>query len=268
MKKEGSILPEAVDALLLLGWMEQDDAIGFLRQNVGPGEPMAENAACELWRQFYARTRAVASSRTYNPPDWCAVRSEAAVRLLDRAGGRVASVVAVDPAALVAFQFYLDSGRVADLGRSGSSWPDLCLQAERPRSSLHVTRDGNSLFFDVPHGEHVMMLTAEGELRVQQNDPYVKVADIGSGRLMLRAGYHRAAAYMLADPAPDEPFLAALTRDELVELDLPGIREKLTAASPPLLGDFLAPGLTKGVKTQKYRFRFKVTAEMESIPIE
>ncbi|MGH9415560.1 MAG: hypothetical protein ACRD01_02935 [Terriglobales bacterium] len=67
-----------------------------------------------------------------------------------------------------------------------------------------------------------MKLTRDGELRVEQAHPYVMVGDLGGGRLMLRGGYHRAYAYMLTEPSPTEPFLAALTEDKFTELEIPG----------------------------------------------
>jgi len=85
---------------------------------------------------------------------------------------------------------------------------------------------------------------------------------------MLRGGYHRAYAYMRARPAPTEPFLAALTENPLIELDLPGRRDILLAPRPPLLADFLDPDLVLAATKIKMRFRFKVTVEMDAIPLD
>lgn len=260
-------MPERIDALLLLGWMEEAEALGFVRQS-GTLEPFDEGAARQIWRQYRHRTHAAAFSRLYRPPDYRIIESEAAARFVAEAGGPVKVVIAVDPGQLLAFQFYLAMERVQEFAASEGTWAERCLPTERPRAALAIAREGNSLYFDVPHAEHVLRLTAEGELKVDQCDPYVKVADLGGGRLMLRAGYHRAYSYLRARPRPAEPFLAALTEGELPELDLPGVRSKMASDHPPLVGDFLTSDLAWATKIQKLRFRFQITAEMHQIAAE
>jgi len=247
--------------------MDEADAIDYLTESCTWSEPMSPIEAGRVWRDARARTLAAARSRIYRSPSY-RVRSDIIAReFMHAAGGRVKAVVEVDPEQLVAFQFYVASERSAFHAADGT-WATRCLPTRRSPNALQVRSEGNSMYFDVPHGEHILMLTPEGELRIEQNHPYVMVADIGDGRMLLRAGYHRAFAYISAASAPREPFLAALTEHRLVELEIPGMRAKLSAASPPLVGDFLNPELVLPVKAARVRHQFKITVEMRHIPVE
>lgn len=262
-------MPQTLETLNLLGWMEEDDARRFLLSQAGLGSgPTDGTSARRLWSDYRDRTMAAAAARDYAPPCCTRVHCPAGERLIKYCGGRVKSIVAVNPAELLAFQFFVSLPRTAEHQAVESSWEERCLPNERLRAALKIEQEGNSLVFDVPHGEHVLILTPEGELRVDQNHPFVMVRDIGDGRLMLRAGYHRAYAYLTAQPRPAEPFLAAVTDHPLVELEIPGMRAKLTSPHPPLVGDFLDPDLVVAAKTPKMRYRFKITAEMNAVPCE
>lgn len=258
-------MSEAIESLALLGWMGEDEAIHFLRHDRVGEPPPDEDSARILWQEFHLRTLA-ARIKASTPASCRRVDTADADRFLEAAGGAAQAVVSVDPAQLLAFQFYVAIDRSAAHVETAKPWSELCLPTQRPPVALSIQQDGNRLSFEVPHAEHVLVLTPGGQLRVDQNHPFVMVGDIGNGRLLLRGGYHRAYAYLSAHPAPDQPFLAALIDGPCNELEIPGMREKLTSSRPPLMGDFLNPELVFRARKLKVRYRFTISAEMHRVP--
>jgi len=261
-------LRETIDSLVLLGWLEEAEALRFLRDECVFSRPLSLAGARSLWHTYRRRTEAAAASRLGAPAEPRPVTTTHAKRFLELARGclNASAVVAVDPAKLLAFQFSLSTGRSAEHAAARATWAERCLLTERPRCALPVTRTANSIFFDIPHAEHALTLTPEGELRIEQFPAFSMIVPVGGG-FMLRAGYHRAYAYLNARPTPQEPFLAAVTEGNLTELRDPQLRAKLTSSHPPLVGDFLNANLAMPVKALKYRFRFKVSVELKRVPV-
>lgn len=257
-----------VDSLALLGWMDEDEALHLLREQCVLRQPLSDEAARSLWSRYRDRTEAASGAATFSAVAMRPATGERVEKFLAATRGFASAVVEVEPAKLIAHQFVLATTRSAEHAASSTSWAERCLPTERPAHALQITQRGNSILFEVPHGEHALIVTPEGQLRVDQFPPFVMLATVRD-RLVLRAGYHRAYAYQSARPVPAEPFLAAMTDGAgLHDLHEPSLLAKLTAVRPPLLGDFLNPDLALPVRAIMRRFRFKVTAEMEAVPID
>lgn len=260
---------QTIDALALIGWMDEVEAVRFLVDGCVAPRARTETEARATWRAYRDRTLAAASARPLRAARVRLVETDQSARFLAAVRGFADRVVEVNPADLLALQFRVALWRSEEhaAGAATATWAERCLVADRPRQALPVTAEGNSLTFDLPHGEHALVLSPEGELRVDQSPGFVIIGPVGDTYL-LRGGYHRAYAYLRTFPAPTEPFLAAVCDGEPRELRDPALRAKLTSDQPPLVGDFLNPDLAMPVKLVKHRYRFKVTAEMSYIPLD
>ncbi|HWG36209.1 MAG TPA: hypothetical protein VN690_00685 [Terriglobales bacterium] len=259
-------MPETINAIALLGWMEEVEALRFLCQNCAGSEQRNEDTARSVWLRARRRVRAAIANRAYVPARATTIDNEGTREFLKCAGTYATGVVAVDPASLIAHQFVVSGDRAIEHLAANSSWAERCLQLERPSRALPVAHERNSIIFDVPHGEHVLALTPGGELRIEQLPACAMVVPVGDG-YMLRAGYHRAYAYMRADPAPVEPFLAGLSPYGLVELEDPALRDKILSRRPPLVGDYIESAFSANFQVLKKRFRFKITADLDVVPM-
>ncbi|HWG37288.1 MAG TPA: hypothetical protein VN690_06175 [Terriglobales bacterium] len=250
--------------------MEEREAIHFLCDHCVFRPRLNAAQARAIWFGYHRRTIEIcASPQQPQAPGAVPLDGAAppAAQFLAAIGATtdVTGVVAAGPRGLLAYQFGVTVDRAHEHGALRSTWAERCLVVDRPRSSLVIKRDGDSLFFDVPHAEHLLTLSPEGALSIDQVPGYVMVVPFGSG-LVLKAGYHRAYAYLSARPGPREPFVAAMTKIVPGEiLDAP-LRGQLEADRPPLVGDFLNPALALAVRTHRQRYRFKITATMQALP--
>ncbi len=63
-------MPETIDLLALLGWMDETEAAAYLRQGRVGAEPLSEAAAQRIWSEYRGRTAAAALERGYQPPGY------------------------------------------------------------------------------------------------------------------------------------------------------------------------------------------------------
>src|SRR6185437_15509773 len=154
-------MPQTVSCISLLGWMEEGDAVDYLTEGCVSKAPMTRDEAGRIWREMRDKTHAAARARGYAIPSWRASNGEAASQFLSKVGEPVKSVIEIDPARLIAFQFYVAKERSAFHMGKPDNWAQRCLPTERLRASLQIASDGNCIFFDVPHAEHVLTLTKE-----------------------------------------------------------------------------------------------------------
>ncbi len=107
--------------------------------------------------------------------------------------------------------------------------------------------EGDTIKFNLPHAEHMIGFQPDGAFRIQQGAGFVSVVDLGGGRLLLKAGYHRSFAFARAamnDPdAKDRCELVALTTSLPPPLvaNFPthqGLRTMVFGSRPPLFSDF------------------------------
>ena len=176
-------------------------------------------------------------------------------------GPEVSDVININPMDLVIFQFQVVTDRADHHHTQPGGWTRKTLLIDRPGAQLPMRIEGDTIKFTLPHAEH-MFAFQNGAFQIQQGAGFVSTVDVGGGKLLLKAGYHRSFAF--ARVAMNEP--DAKERCELVALttSLPpqlwpasphqGLKTKVFGSRPPLFSDFFDPDLAMAVKLRKKRW--------------
>jgi hypothetical protein len=253
-----------VSAIALLGWMEREDAIRFLLEQCLFDPPLDRLQAEALWTQYSERVQAL-PPRNPQPPQRLPVaqanRGIVADFLARFRGPEVSDVININPMGLLVHQTVVVTERADHHDQQAGGWARKTLVIDRPTVQLPVSVEGDTIKFALPHAEH-MFAFQNGWFQIQQGAGFVSVVDIGQGRLLLKAGYHRSFAFARA--AMNEP--EARDKCELVALttSLPpalvpgaphqGLRMMVFGACPPLFSDFFAPDFAMTVRLRKKRW--------------
>lgn len=267
--------PSTVDAIVLLGWMERDEAVGFLRDQCYFESALDNQQAEALWNQYHARVEALPvrnippTQRYPIPPGEQSLVREFLRRFRGN-NSDVTDVLRVDPMELVAFQTVVVSDRADHHHRQGGGWSRKTLVIDRPTANLPMRIEGDTIKLILPHAEHMIGQQPDGAFRIVQFAGFVSVVDLGAGRLLLKAGYHRSFAFARAvmnEPdAKDKLELVALTTNLPPQLSpafpQPGLRTMVFGSRPPLFSDFFVPDLAMAVKLRKKRWEthIRITA--------
>lgn len=255
--------PLTVDGVLLLGWMEREEALWWLRDRCWFDPPLNEAQADELWKEYRARVAAL-PERNIQPvvrmPIPQVHRQHVNNFLTRLRGPEVTDVLNINPLDLVVHQTYVVTERANHHAQQNTSWAAKTLVIDRPAPDIPIRYEDKGVIFSLPHAEHMIALQPDGAFRIHQGGGFVSVVEIG-GRLLLSAGYHRSFAFARA--AMNEP--DAIDRCELVALTvtLPaqvsavfpnqGLRTMVLGSRPPLFSDFFSD-LAMTVKLRKKRW--------------
>jgi len=253
-KREANTMPSAVRAKLLLGWMEETEAMQWLLKEYAGDIPFTEETAKELWQKYRDKV-ALLPQRTATPPTCLVDRTQKERYEEDyfiKKHAKKPHILRVvkldDPSKLVIHQLmvvlpqserYLSAmkdhgGRTrTSLGRG------LSFEGVHPKAR----KEGNLLIKTMPHAEFSVTRSDQEDFDVREEDRHIAVKEFG-GRMLLHAGYHRAHISMYRS-APEEtvlPLFAALESDVdgffSVGSKLPFKRDMVRGGCPPLLGDF------------------------------
>jgi hypothetical protein len=256
--------PSTMDGILLLAWMEKDEALLWLRKNCWFDPELTDQQAEELWTPYRDRMLAL-PERNYQPVQRLAI-PQAQRQLVNQflarfRGPEVLDVININPLDLVIYQKYVVTDRCDHHATQSGAWARKFLVIDRPIANLPGRMEDGIIKFNLPHAEHLIAFQPDGAFRIQQGDGYVSVIEI-SGRLILKAGYHRSVA--LAAAAINEPdasethALVALTRSLPPELapNCPsqGLRATVLGTRAPVLRDFFDRDLAMEVKLRKKRW--------------
>lgn len=253
-----------LSAIALLGWMDRDEAIAFLLEQCAFGPPLDRQQAEELWTRYHDRVRAL-PARNPQPPQRFPIapanRGIVTDFLARHRGPEVTDVININPMDLVVYQTVVVTDRADHHNQQAGVWARKTLVIDRPVAQLPYRIEGDTIKFALPHAEH-MFAFQNGYFQIQQGAAFVSVVDIGQGRLLLKAGYHRSFAFARA--AMNEP--DARDKCELVALttSLPpplvpaaphqGLRMMVFGPCPPLFSDFFAPDLAMTIRLRKKRW--------------
>ena len=268
---------KTVDALVLLGWMEKDEAISYLQEQCWFDPALTIQQAEELWWKYRQVVDAL-PERTIQQPTRLPIpfkRKDSVAEFLRKfKGPEVLDVINIDPMGLLAYQFYV----VIDVAErhakmSSRQWAKTCLTAERPVVQMQGRLDNGVVKFSLPHGEHLFGLQPDGAFRIQQGAAFVSVCEM-EGRLLLKAGYHRSFAFCREtrnEPdAKDRSLLVALTKTVPPQLDAAfptqGLRTTVLGSRPPLLSDFFNETLAMAVKLRKRRYEMHIKVDV--VPVD
>jgi hypothetical protein len=271
--------PQTVDAVVLLGWMDEGEAVKYLLENCVFDPPITDVEARDIWSRFHDTVEQLPARTVRRPMSHPFDGEERAAshQFLQkhRTSSNVLRVVKVDPEELLVHQLYVvtdrSEGYVSVCTKRG--WIDECLLGERAAPTQMAMRvDQGGYHVALPHGEFAFVLDKTGAFRIMQTAPFVAVTEFGNG-MMLTAGYHRTFAHARkARNAPD-----AMGRSRLIALttDVPfwvspvapnqGLRGRLLGARPPLFSDFFDARFFMNVKLRKKRFEMQVCASLVAI---
>jgi hypothetical protein len=260
-------------ALLLLGWMPEEEAVEWLTNLCIFNQPVSVEAAKLLWQTYRDKVQALPErvpqqSACHPLPNGC--RGHVTDFLRRHRNQEVRDVVNVNPMELAIYQFYVVVARADEHRNSPGAWMRKTLVIDRPITQMPVRSEGDTVKINLPHAEHMIAFRPDGAFQIQQGAGFVSVVDLGGGRLLLKAGYHRSFAFARA--AMNEP--EARDRCELVALttSLPppltpgfphqGLRMTVLGSRAPLFSDFFAEDLAMTVSLRKKRWEahLRITA--------
>lgn len=251
------------EALVLLGWMAEAEAITYLGHVAVPA--FTPDSARALWEEYRSRVEGLAPSP---PAPLCSEpldEEESAVSSVflryyraNPTEASVASVAKVDPSNLCAHQLQVISKRVALQKQVMSSKINrsvTCLPLPRTLHPIAVPGATRPIRISLPHAEFSLRFAApSNQLQVVENPAHISAGDF-EGKLYLWSGYHRAVAAASAGGG-SATILVGITRQGMVSPSAPiGRRESVAAAPrPPTIGDFLNPRLACKLPVRNLRF--------------
>jgi hypothetical protein len=265
-------MPNILDGILLLGWMEKAEAANWLREQCWFDPQLSEQQAEDIWQKYRVAVEALSNPRQLLPPQRKAIPPSAQAyvsKFLTRhKGPEVLDVWNVDPRNLVVYQFYVAVDRSDHHAKTfGKGWAETCLQIDRPGSPLPIRSEGNIIKLILPHAEHGLMIQPDGAFRIQQGAGFVSLCQI-NGRTILKSGYHRsfaAARAMNAPDAKDTSLLVALTATAppqlSAQLPIQGLKAVVLGSRPPFFSDFLEDSLAMKVKLRKKKYEAHIRFE-------
>lgn len=265
-------MPNTLDGIVLLGWMEKAEAVAWLQESCWFDPQLSQKQAEDLWEKYHAAVEALANPRQLVPPRRMKIplSSEFHVKqfLARHRGPEVLDVWNVDPSNLVVYQFYVAVDRSDHHAKTfGKDWIQTCLQIDRPGSPLPIRSEGNVIKLSLPHAEHGLVIQSDGAFRIQQGAGFISLCEI-NGRTILKAGYHRSFAALRAMNAPDAKdtlLLVALTATAppqlSAQLPMQGLKAVVFGSRPPLFSDFLDDSLAIKVKLRKKKYEAHIRFE-------
>jgi hypothetical protein len=258
---------KTVKAKLLLGWMNQHDAVESLN-GCSFDPPMTRKKAVALWKEYQKKVKALEPRNPQVPVALALTQAEqVAVNAHIQRIGSVASVVKVDPEQLIARQHYLVTDRAKEYAEVMKD------EAARINHFLGVGLDFKGILVPkhvspsritvaLPHFEFLPR-EIPGGITFEERDRYVTAAWTPlNDRMLLWCGYHRSYAILLLRQAGGEgagaaPLLTVITgmKDVTDFFEKPrfAVRDSVLGDRPALLRDFLDPELAIEVNLRKRR---------------
>ncbi|SRR6266496_2140366 len=259
----------SVNTKLLLGWMDEIEAMACLLREYRGEEPFTEKSAKDLWNRYRKKVAAL-PPRDCRPPQCVEARTrkeEYAEHHFMQKFGKHPHVQRVlkldDPSKLVAHQLmvvmpqserYLADMQDAKKRLNIALGRGLNFEGTLPKAR----KDGDRLIKLVPHAEFSVIDGTEEDFRVREDHRHIAVKEF-NGRMLLAAGYHRAHISMYRSKPEDTvlPLFAALESDAdgffSVGTKVPFKRDMVLGSCPPLLGDFLDDSLCIQLPLRKCR---------------
>lgn len=268
-------------AAVLLGWMERDHAITFLRRTCIFESPLSESKARRIWEKYKKGVDSLGPRDAHAPTklELNEAEKKAAEALLKHYEGsdNILEVVKIDPFDLVVRQFWVITDHpngYATACANNAGWIKEALPipvANKTPDLKKVRIDPYTIDVHVPHGEFGIFYDQDTEaFRIQEFARYISVTAYEE-RMLLWAGYHRTYACMSKmNPDPIARSLAmVLTTDGAFEVSAAspnqGLRAILRGPRPPLFTDFFDDRLRMMVTLPRARFELHVRAQV--VPI-
>jgi hypothetical protein len=265
---------EAVITKLLLGWMEESEAMTWLLQEYRGEEPFTEESAKALWNQYRAKVAALAA-RPCTPPLCIETRAQneryeenCFLERFSKEPTILRVVKLDDPSKLIIHQLTVvlpQSESYLDVMQDARKRVRAALGRGMNFTGTHppARREGNCLIKPVPHAEFAVTYCDGQDFALREHNRHIAVKEY-DGRMLLHAGYHRAhiSTYRKAPEDMVLPLFAAVERDDdgffSVGSKLPFKRDLVLGPCPPLLRDFFDEDLCIRLPLRKCRVEISV----------
>jgi len=264
-------------AKLLLGWMEEKEAMIWLLKECKREKPFTEETARTLWNEYREKVAAL-KPRTCEPPRILVDRTRkeeyAEHHFLQKhaKNTRIVRVVKMDdPGKLVAYQLMVLIPQTESY-LSGMQDParrvSVCLGKGLEHDGIipKARREGDCLIKKVPHGEFFIDVNSirQDDFDVKEGNRYIAVKEF-DGRTLLWSGYHRShislyrknpedsvlPLFAVLESASTDPFFAVNSTE-------PFKRDMVRGPCPPLLSDFFNESLCITLPIRKCRVEMQV----------
>jgi hypothetical protein len=259
----------SIEAKILLGWMDETEAMACLLREYRGDPPLTEAEAKKLWNEYRGKV-AQLQPRECPPPKYLLDRTQkeeyAEHHFLQKFAKvpRILRVVKIDdPGKLVIQQLMVVMPQslhyLADM-QDPKKRVRTCLGKGLSFEGVHpkARKEGSRLIKPVPHAEFSVKEGTQEDFTLIENDRHIAVKEF-NGRLLLAAGYHRAHISMYRSRPEDTvlPLFAAVESDEdgffSAGSKVPFKRDMVLSSCPPLLADFFDDSLCIKLPLRKCR---------------
>jgi hypothetical protein len=259
----------SVNTKLLLGWMEEVEAMTWLLQECKNEQPFSEQSARDLWNQYRNRVAALMPRKCPTPAALAerTTKEEYAEHHFTQKHAKNRNVLRVvkldDPSKLIVHQLSVvipQSDKYLDAMRDPKQRAHTCLGRGLTFEGVHpkARRDGTRLIKAAPHAEFSVGGIQQEDFQLIENNRHIAVKEF-DGRMLLWAGYHRAHISMYRNRPEDTvlPLFAAVESDADGFFSTNSVagfkRDMVRGSCPPLLGDFFDDSLCIQLPLRKCR---------------
>jgi hypothetical protein len=257
-----------LNGIILIGWMERDEAVRTLHDDCFFDPPLSDETAEALWKPYRQRVeglnRAIDPCKKIPRNKWSQTEKDVADSF-EAAIGLKALKVCSDSLIVHQLSVVLDKVNAykAQHG-SHAKWIKDCLPTTNPEKPIRINSDPVTRDFvvELPHGECMLGLQPDGNFRVVQGGRHITVSEI-AGRLVLTAGYHR--SYGLASIAPEGIERSMLVAFASTAPLSPSQATLVSGLRPPLFRDFFDEDFFITVKLRRKRYEMRVSAHLVAV---
>jgi len=268
---------KTVEARVLLGWMEQDQAVRCLREDCYFDPVLSDEAAGTIWRGYKDTVDGLPERPLVAHQRIALTNAEKTAenqfRRLYNHDPNINAVIKVNPMDLQVHQLYvvteISDGYAERV--KGNGWIDTALLGRR-NSQFRIRGEGKSVIYEFPHGEF-QPLIVNGTIGIREGASFASLS-LFENRLILGTGYHRTFAYSRnAMNVPDAigkaavfPLLRSLPFPDSPDAPNHGLRGVLLGTRAPRFADFFDGRLFMSVGLRKKKhYELRVNFDLVGI---
>jgi Flp pilus assembly protein TadD len=263
-------------ARALLGWMDREQALKFLMEDCLFSPPLTLRFAAEIWEFYRSIVKNSVSEESGPgrklPLSAADLKAARKFRSKHPDAHYVVDFVRLNPMDLVVHQLWIStdiSERYKDRV-TPDKWLQTALLDPPSNSRSMWRREGNTIFFDLPHAEFFLAgpLQPNEQMQVSEADGFITVA-LHADRALLLRGYHRAfacAQFALgAVNAPHGVLFGVSNQMDSMGSDADDVRRTMEGPRPPRMADWFDDRLFLPVTLRRRRYRMRIHYEVAEI---
>jgi tetratricopeptide (TPR) repeat protein len=260
-------------ARVLLGWMEQEQAVKFLLEDCLFSSPLTERFAAAVWASRKAIVETlprveVVSARglALSAADLKAARK---FRSQHPEAESVVDFVRLNPLDLIIHQHWISTA-ISDRYRdvvTADKWLRTALLDPPSSPGMKSRREGSDIVLDLPHSEFGLAgpFGPDGQMRISEVKGFVTVA-FHADRALLMTGYHRTYAcgrYIVEAPnAPHGVLFGVSNQLALMGDQADDVFRMMERPRPPRMKDLFDDRLFLPVTLRKRKYQMRIHYEI------